>query len=65
MLLRKSLAFASALAAFPGALAVALQDTSGQPYGGHVDYVFDIANADVQPVSFSPLSFVNPHSTSF
>lgn len=63
MLLRKSLALASALAAFPGVLAVVLQDTSGKPYGGHVDYVFNIANADVQPVSLhcSLLSFVNPH----
>jgi hypothetical protein len=45
------LSLASVLAAFPAVLAAVLQDTSGQPYGGHVDYEFDIANGDIQPVS--------------
>jgi len=53
--MRTVLSFACGLAAFPGALAVALQDTSGQPYGGHVDYVFNLVNADIQPVSTFPL----------
>ena len=51
-----SLALASGLASFPAALGAAIQDTSGNPYGsGHVDYVFDLANADIQPVSTFPL----------
>jgi hypothetical protein len=52
------LSLASALAALPGALAVAvLQNTSGQSNGAHVDYVFNIKNADIQPVSTVPLFF--------
>jgi len=50
------LSLASALVALPAVLAAAvLQDTSGKPNGGHVDYVFDIANANVEPVSTFPL----------
>ena len=45
------LSFACGLATVSGALAVVLQDTSGQPYGGHVDYVFNLVNADIYPVS--------------
>lgn len=51
-----SLALASGLATFPAALGTAIRDTSGNPYGsGHVDYVFNLANADIQPVSTFPL----------
>ena len=51
-----SLTLASGLAWFPAALGAAIQDTSGNPYGGgHVDYVFKLANADIQPVSTFPL----------
>jgi hypothetical protein len=48
---KTALSFASGLAAFPSALAGALLDVPGRPFKHDVNYVFNLINADIQPVS--------------